>query len=250
MPDGNSMKPWSPDNSRSESQQPDISSPDVRLQTIAQVGRTVMVTLSSGQHYELDVDSVPTDLPEAGEPLPGDLLQSLEQAQARKLAARDLMTMLGRSLQPMARLRRKLRDKGHSEAIADQVLALMQEKGLCSDRQYAEAYCRDTLLVRAVGPRYLVSKLNSRQIPLAVAKAAVSAILLPERESELALQAAAARWRRSLATRDKSAVAKVVKFLMGRGFSAQVSWAAARQMRPEIDSGENGDGYEDPGDRL
>ncbi len=218
-------------------QQPGNPAGEARLLGVDRVGRTVVVVLADGRSFELDQQSLPDRLPPVGQVVPAEVVAQLEAARQRKLAARDLMTMLGRSLQPVARLRRKLLDKGHAPEAVEQVLDMMQSRGLCSDRAYAEAYCRDTLRAKAVGSGYLVARLRSRQVPSAVAREAVAATLDPEQEQELALQAATVRWRRLGGEADVAALAKVVRYLLGRGFSPAVANAAARRARPDSPGG-------------
>ncbi len=216
-----------------ETGQPDLPEGEARLLGVDRVGRTVIVTLDDGRSFELDQDSVPAGLPPVGRTVPAEVVAGLNAARERKLAARDLMTMLGRRLLPVAKLRRKLMDRGHSPDVVEQVLELMQVKGLCSDRQFAEAYCRDTLRDRPVGPRYLVAHLRSRQVPSEVAREAVAAVLDGEQEKELALQAAVSRWRRLSGPADAASLARVVRYLLGRGFSPGVAHTAARLARPD-----------------
>ncbi len=218
----------------SETGQPGTPEGEVRLLGVDRVGRTLVVSLSGGLSFELDEGSVPDGLPARGEAVGAELLQEMAAAGSRKLAARDLMNMLGRSLQPVARLRRKLLDKGHPSEAVEAVLVMMQEQGLCSDSLYAEAYCRDTLLVRAVGPRYLVARLQSRQVPFVLARQVVAAVMTPEKEEELALRAATRKWNRTRGDSGNEPLAKVIRFLLGRGFSPAVAHRAARAMRPGV----------------
>jgi len=218
--------------------QPGFPSEETRLLAVDVVGDTVMVTLDGGITMELDRRSAPDSLPEPGQLVPADLVAQMARAQARKLAARDLLKQLDRRLQPVAKLRRKLVERGHDPESVEEVLQAMQDKGLCSDRLYAEAYCRDTLRTKPVGPRYLLARLRGHQVPSAVAQEVVAEILDPTQEQELAREAAAARWKRVREPRDRAALAKVIRFVIGRGFTPSVAHAAARDtMSAEDDEG-------------
>jgi len=111
----------------------------------------------------------------------------------------------------------------------------MKEQGLYSDRRYAEAYCRDCLLSRAVGRRYLVRKLREKQVDGALAATVAAEILDPETEKELAERAAVTRWRKLRGPADYKALAKVVRFLMGRGFDTGLANTMARRTQPEAE---------------
>lgn len=218
--------------------QPGLPEGEARLLAVDVVGDTVVVTLDGGITLELDRRSAPDPLPEPGQLVPAGLVAHMARAQARKLAARDLMKQLDRRLQPVAKLRRKLLEHGHDPEAIEEVLHSMQEKGLCSDRLYAEVYCRDTLRAKPVGPRYLVARLRSHQVPSAVAQRVVAEVLDSAQEQELAWVAAAARWKRAREPHDRAALAKVIRFVIGRGFSPSVAHAAARGTWP--DAGDEG----------
>lgn len=194
---------------------------------------TVVVVLEGGRSLEIAPASLPAGLPDIGRTVPADLVAELELAAERKKVARTIFAMLDRRLQPVARIRRKLTERGHSTAAVDAVLAQMQEQGLYDDRRYAEAFCRDCLLNRAVGRRYLVSKLREKQVPAPVAAAAADATLDEETEQDLARQAACARWKRQRDPADQKSLAKVVRYLQGRGFHAGLANRAARAERPD-----------------
>jgi regulatory protein len=192
----------------------------------------VVVVLDGGRRLEIAPASLPTGLPAVGEVVPAAMVGALELAAERKRVARRIFAMLDRRLQPVARLRRKLAERGYSEEAVDGVLAQMEEQGLYDDRRYADAFCRDCLLNRAVGRRYLVSKLREKQVPGSVAVAAAAAALDEEAERDLAGRAARARWGRQRDPGDPKSLAKVVRYLQGRGFDPGLANRAARAERP------------------
>ncbi len=192
----------------------------------------VVLVLDGGEDLELAPEAVPADLPGPGAVLDGPLLAALRAAAERKRAARRLFAILDRRLVPAARLRRKLADEGYDPAAVDTVLEQMAARGLYSDRHYADAWCRQCLGGKAVGRRYLETKLREKGIGGEVARAAAEDALDRSTEVELAAQAAAARWRRVRGPADRRAEAAVVRYLQGRGFDAGLACRAARQARP------------------
>lgn len=200
---------------------------------------TLVLVLSTGEEMELAPESVPADLPALGGPLDEDLLRRIREAAERKKIARRLFALLDRRLQPKARLLRKLQDEGFEREPVLEILHRMEEQGIHSDRAYAEAWCRDCLLQRAVGRGYLVAKLRGQGVPGEIADAAVKEVLQPGRETELAHAAAERKWRRVGPGRDwedhRKREAKVVRFLQGRGFATGLAVAAARETAPAQD---------------
>ena len=206
--------------------------PGPRLLTCRLENGTAIVTLDDGEVLEMAAGALPQDLPRAGEPLPTDLLERLRDAAERKHIARRVFQLLDRRLYPMAALRRLLTGEGHTPEAVTSVLDEFAAKDLHSDRRYAEAYCRDTLRRRPVGRRYLLAKLRDQQVPAEVAEAAVASTLPAEREEDLAREAGRRRWARESDPADPAALARVMRFLAGRGFPAGLASRAARATTP------------------
>jgi SOS response regulatory protein OraA/RecX len=205
---------------------------DVRLMDVRQAAGIVTLVLDDGTSLEMAAGSVPPGLPKVGEIIPPGVMTEAKLAAERKQVARLVFAMLDRRLQPVARLRDKVLEKGYSMAAVEAVLEQLEAKGLYSDRKYAEAYCRDCLATRAVGRHYLVSKLMGKRVSGALAKTVAHEVLDKETEHELADRAAAARWKKIHGPADRKALAKVVRHLQGRGFNARDANRAARKMTP------------------
>jgi len=224
--------PW-PRRQDDPDEQPGLPAQEARLLDVQHQDNSVVLILDDGSSLELAAESVPPGLPEIGEMVAGEQLAALRLGAERKKVARMIFAMLDRRLHPVARIRDKAMEKGYSVAAVDAVLEQMAARGLYSDRRYAEAYCRDCLASRAVGRRYLVDKLRSKRVSGAVAVAAVKEILDPDTEADLAARAAETRWKRIKDPDDIKSLAKVVRFLQGRGFDAGTANRVARQMKPE-----------------
>lgn len=195
--------------------------------------QAVVLVLDGGEDLELAPEAVPADLPPLGSTLDGELLAGLRLAAQRKTAARRIFAVLDRRLVPVARIRRRLVEDGLDPAAVDAVLEQMAERGLYSDRRYAEAYCRDALLSRAVGRRYLERKLREKGVVAGVARMVADEALDPGTEAELATRAAVARWRKRSGTPDRKAEAAVVRHLQSRGFDTGLAVRTARATRPD-----------------
>lgn len=224
--------------------QPGLPTGDARLLAVRREGETVWLEVDGGITYELAAASVPDGLPAPGHRLGAALHRDVALAAERKRAARRLFALLDRRLQPVARLRRRLLDEGYLEEAVAAVIAAMLEQDVHSDRRYADAWCRDCLLSRAVGRRYLEAKLRGAGLAPDVARTAAGDALSPREEDALALQAATSAWRRQ-SGRGPRETARVVRFLVGRGFPPATAARAARQARPDhgpAGGGPSGDG--------
>lgn len=192
----------------------------------------VVIHLDGGESLEIAPDALPGALPPIGEPVAAPMLDQLRAAAARKAAARDLFRQLDRKLWTVAQLRRKLVDTGHDGAAVDAVLAQAIDQGLVSDREFAGAFCRDTLRRKAVGRSWLLAKLRQKGVSGAIADEVVRDELPAEREQALAREAARSRWSRER-TADIGAEARVGRFLGSRGFAPGLAREAVRTTRPD-----------------
>lgn len=194
----------------------------------------VVIHLDGGEVLTVAPDAVPDQLPAPGGSVSSPLLHALREAAARKLAARALLALLDRKRWTTARLRAKLLAQGHPEAAVEAVIARAEEQGLHHDRDYADAFCRDALLRKAVGRRWLEAKLREKGVDSGLAADAACKHLPEDVERELAVVAATGRWRREQG-RDQRALARVQRFLLSRGFPAGVATSVARATRPDTD---------------
>jgi len=196
---------------------------------------TVFLTLDDGEILELAISSVPEELPGIGGSISSPLLAQLQLAAERKKVARRIFSVLDRRMVPVARIRKKLLEEEFSDAAVEAVLEQMSRQGLYSDRTYAAAFCRDCLATRAVGRRYLESKLWSKQVPMNIAREVVAENLDEETEVELAHRAARLKWQRFAGRVDRKAEEKVARYLVGRGFPTGLAWKAVRNNKPHPD---------------
>lgn len=93
-------------------------------------------------------------------------------------------------------LRTKMRRKKFSPAVIDDVLAKLKKLNLINDKNFTAMFIENTLLFKAVGPKYLSYKLKQKGIKSSLIEAALADAFVPDREIELARQAATA-WRRT-----------------------------------------------------
>jgi SOS response regulatory protein OraA/RecX len=214
-------------------QQPGFPEGEARLIDVRETEGSIVLVFEGGTTCELAPGSVPAGLPEVGEMVSSPMVAELKLAAERKQVAHLIFAMLDRRLQPLARIRDKIAEKGYSNAATEDVLGQMVSKGLYSDRKFAEAYCRDCLASRLVGRRYLVSKLRTKRVPAGLANEVAAEVLDTETEGELADRAAAAKWERLCGPADMKTLAKVVRHLQSRGFDAGTANRSARKMQPD-----------------
>lgn len=208
---------------------------EILLLTCSRSESGVTVTLSDGEVLELAAESLPPAMPAAGERVSPAVLAELREAAARKEIARRVFRMLDRRLRTRADMRRKLIAAGYAAGPIDSVLDRFATEGLVSDRRFAEAWCRDTLMARPVGRRYLESRLIAKGVAPQTAREVAAAELDVETERELAHAAAARWWRRRSAGGEVGfeQIAKAARYLAGRGFPPALAREAAGAEAPQ-----------------
>jgi len=220
-----------------------MSGPDPILQGCQRVDGSVTLSLSNGEILEVAPAALAGATPQVGESIPEELLGRLRLAAQRKQIARRLFRILDRKLHPVAALRRKLGEDGFDSNEIETVLAEFAAQDLYSDRRFAEAFCRDTLRRRPVGRRYLFARLRERRVTPAVVDAVVAELLPSELEAELALTASRQRWAKIRGPADRDNEARVLRFLLSRGFPAGTARRAARDgAEPATDETGEADG--------
>jgi len=121
-------------------------------------------------------------------------------------------------------LRTKMRRKKFSLAVIDDVVAKLKKLNLINDKKFAVMFVANTLLFKAVGPKYLSYKLNQKGIISSFIEAALAEAFPPGREADLARQAATA-WRRSHHPKNNDPQERnkhrqrLTRMLISRGFS-------------------------------
>jgi regulatory protein len=196
-----------------------MSDQELRIVDLQQDGATARVRLSDGETMELAVESLPPALPAPGEPLSPETLHELRAGAERKVIAKRVFNMLDRRLQTRRDMERKLVERGYDPEQVDAVLDRFEAAGVHSDRNYAEAWCRDTIRARAVGRRYLVSKMCGKGIARGLAEAVVEAELSDEVEESLAHAAAETWCRKNPGGDEMRRRSRAQRFMNGRGFS-------------------------------
>jgi regulatory protein len=198
--------------------------------------RVTRILLSDGQELELATGSLPPALPVPGEVISPELVRELVLASERKTVANLVFKMLDRRLRTRRDMMRKLSDKGFDPEAVSVVLDQFEEHGLHSDRRFAEAWCRDTLRTKAVGCRFLESKLRSKGIASSLAAVVSRECLDPETESTLARRAAVTWWRKQRGDHDDpKTIAKGARFLASRGFPTAGTMSLIRDTVPSSD---------------
>lgn len=148
-----------------------------------------------------------------------------------------LLTLLGQRGHAEAELRRKLAQRRFGRpAIAD-ALARAQELGLLDDRRFAAQLVEEKLRTARLSQRALAANLRQRGVAAEVVRDTFDAMaerFTPEAALAQALTVARQRrhhWAREADPRQRRL--KIVRFLAGRGYPANICYDAARHLLAE-----------------
>ncbi len=154
-----------------------------------------------------------------------------EAAQQVEQAKDYCLRLLSRRLRSEQELRRALARRGVLPEIVDQTVARLVELGLIDDREFAAAWVQGRLGARSLGRRALLAGLHRLGVDHEVARDTVEALAPATGEAETASDLA----RRKLGRRalDRQERARLLRLLVGRGFSYPAALEAVRGLESE-----------------
>ncbi len=129
-------------------------------------------------------------------------------------------------------VRHKLHEDGYAASTIDACVSRAQEAGLISDQRFADSFIRSKVFA-GWGMMRIARELSSRGIDVSQVDGWPYEYLDPDDETQRAYEVASSR--RVSGTR---AYEKLVRYLMGRGFSSGVAHRAAHRIIEEQDDGD------------
>ena len=171
---------------------------------------------------------------EVGEARLGELEGRDRAWQAREAALR-LLAVRPRSA---AELARRLRMKGYSAEVAEEVIGRLRELGMIDDAAFAGMVARDRVRLRPQGARRLASELRQKGVDEETARAAIRETMEGEETDERALaRRAAEKWRPRAGEEPERARRRLHGYLARRGFDGEVIREVLEETLPkdEID---------------
>lgn len=131
-------------------------------------------------------------------------------------------------------LENRLRRKGFEPDISRWVVSALAEVGLVDDREFARMWAEERMRLRPVGAIRLRRELAAKGVPTDIVEEVVETTYRARGESELARLALAKRTR-GVRRVDRRTTARLMAFLLRRGFSRAVASQALRQLLTEED---------------
>jgi regulatory protein len=147
-----------------------------------------------------------------------------QDGEAAREAALRLLAVRARSRRE---LHDRLRRKSFDETTVASVLDALEAVGLVDDTAFARAWADERARLRPIGPARLRHELYQKGIERELVERTVAETYTGDRELELARQAAERKTARAVTTPVQQG--RLLRFLLGRGFSREVVAQVVRE---------------------
>ena len=152
----------------------------------------------TAQSFAIDFDSITPDTQ-----LSSEASERIIEAALAYSAEHAAVSYLERAEHSSELLRRKLKQKGHSDAAIQKALSYAQKRNWLSDERYAGAFLRNRSIRKAEGKTRLLAELAARGISKEIAAKAVEEFFAQKSEASL-LQRAAEKLKRQGKTKEQA----------------------------------------------
>lgn len=150
------------------------------------------------QSFTIDFDSITPDTQ-----LSSEASERIIEAALAYSAEHAAVSYLERAEHSAELLRRKLKQKGHSDSAIQKALSYAQKRNWLSDERYAGAFLRNRSIRKAEGKTRLLAELAARGISKEIAAKAVEEFFAQKSEASL-LQRAAEKLKRQGKTKEQA----------------------------------------------
>lgn len=178
----------------------------------------------------MDVETFLKDLPPA-EDAPKYSLKSVDSIEEDVRKA--LLKLLERSSKSSGQLRTLLLEKEFPVQIVDQMIDRFIEVGLIDDLTLAKDFTEVAVTRKSKAKSVIARELRAKHFPQEAIDAAISEID-SESELEAAKKLAETRFRQLLKLEPEVRTRRLSSYLMRKGYSSSVVWAAVRHASGEV----------------
>lgn len=160
-----------------------------------------------------------------------DVQRQIIEADRVQQAGAKAMEYLARRARTVREVRQKLAQRGFGEAVAEQVVSRLVERGHLDDEAYARAYARARFETRGHGPQRIRSDLLRRGVPAAFIDVALEELVAREDLMEAARRHAEKRWQRLAGEPDpRKRRKKLYDYLLRRGYGYDTIQKVAEEL--------------------
>jgi regulatory protein len=160
-------------------------------------------------------------------------LQKIALAEEKSRAKNFALDFIGYRARSIWEVTQRLKKRGHSQRIIEQVLRELHQSGLLDDIQFAARWAKGRLATKPLGERLLRHELKLKGISDEIVEKTVAEIFDQVSQRELAADLLRARHQRYSALDKLKAKRRMADFLLRRGFPRDIVWEVVDQVMSE-----------------
>jgi regulatory protein len=162
-------------------------------------------------------------------------LQKITRAEEKSRAKNFALDFIGYRARSIWEVTQRLKKRGHSQRIIEQVLEDLRQSGLVDDIQFAARWAKGRLATKPQGERLLRHELKQKGVSDEIVEKTVAETFGQVSQRTLAAQLLRARRQRYSALDQVKAKRRMADFLLRRGFSRDIAWEVVDQVMTEGD---------------
>ena len=140
---------------------------------------------------------------------------------ALESAKSDAYRLIARRSRTRKEIRTRLRQKGHREAVVEEVIESLQDLGYLDDAAFAREWCRYRMEDRPMGRRGLRRELSEKGVPRELAEGVVDEAFAGVEEVRLAEDLVRRRTETGFDLRSPKDCRRMKNYLLRRGFAIE-----------------------------
>lgn len=165
---------------------------------------------------KIDDETVYREKLKEGMELSQELFEKLFERSAFVTVRKDCTRLLSRKSYTKKELRRKLKEKGHSDSAIDKAFVLLEENGLLDDMEYAKNYIRESVECKKLGRYKIAYQLKLKGISDEIIQQLMEEEMPPEEDH---VREWVEKFAFGVARDDRKQLDKIRRRLYGKGFS-------------------------------
>lgn len=156
-------------------------------------------------------------------------LQKVTLAVERSKAKNFALDFIGYRARSVWEVSQRLKKRGHSQSVIDQVIRELRQSDLLDDVQFAAQWAQSRVATKPLGELLLRRELKLKGISDEIVEKTIAETFGQVSQKKLAANLLKARWERYLALDEMKAKQRMAAFLLRRGFPRGVVWEVVEQ---------------------
>lgn len=156
-------------------------------------------------------------------------LQKVTLAAEKSKAKNFALDFIGYRARSVWEVAERLKKRGHSQSVIDQVIRELRQSDLLDDVQFSAQWAQNRVATKPLGERLLRRELKLKGISNEIVEKTVAETFGQVSQKKLAANLLKVRRKRYLALDEMKAKQKMAALLLRRGFPREVVWEVVEQ---------------------